>query len=205
MSKQFQQYIESVVPERYTILQVSLLPLSCGHLILMNRFGCAFGSDDPNTKASFWDLFVAIAICCRKYNEFIEWYSDAPTRDKWLKKWFKSITTECKKNRNWNLIEKYALFNRYRKEGIKAPLYFRCNDDNDGATETGAHWIQNVMTFLITEGMYKENELLDMPLSKALNAYYKLLENKGRIALMQDWEIDEVERIEKEEKEFINA
>jgi len=194
MSKQLDQFVQSSIPEPYTILGCKLHSLSVGHLILMKRFECAFGPDDVNREGTVWDLLVGVAICCRKYNEFLDWYSNIEERDGWITEWLKVLTNEANNNPNWKLMNKFSLFNMYRKEGISVPKYFdEGNHDDD--RESGAHWIQNIFTVLMTEMNYSEPEILDMPVAKALSLYFKTLENKGLITLMADWQIDEDERL----------
>ena len=44
---------------------------------------------------------------------------------------------------------------------------------------------------------WSEEEINERPLSKALSDYFKWAENKGQIRLMTDWEIEEVQRLER--------
>jgi hypothetical protein len=200
MSKQLDQYVQSSIPEPYTILGVTLRPLSLGHLILMKKYGCAWAEDSERTSVSIFDLLIAIAICCRKYQEFIDWFANAEERNAWLNKWFKSIRLDCRRTENWSISNKMSLFNMYRKEGIVVPMYFNEDEDKSFDKESGAHWIQNVITLLVTEGRYTENEIYDIPLSKALVEYFKILENKGVITFMADWQIEQIDTAKKEKK-----
>ncbi len=204
MSKQLEHYAKTVIPEPYTILGVKLHPLSLGHLILMKRFNCAFGADEIDRSGTLLDLLIAIAICGRKYEEFIEWFANEKERDDWLNKWYKSITKEAKKNEHWYLVNKFSMFNMYRKENISIPLYFE-GEENENDRESGAHWIQNVISTLTMKGRCSEKEVMDIPVSKALADYFKILENEGRITLMQDWELEAAEKAEKEAKEKVNG
>ena len=193
MSKQLEQYVKVSIPEPYTILGCKLHPLSLGHLMLMKRFDCAFGPDEVEREGNIWDLLLGVAICSRTYKEFIDWYSNQNERDIWLCEWLDEIKKEMKTNKNWCLMNKFSLFNMYRRESIDIPKYFD-EGDND-SRESGAHWIQNVQTTLMTESGYTEDELLDMPVAKALYLYYKILENNGQVTLMADWQIEEEERL----------
>lgn len=200
MSKQLDQFVRSVIPEPYVIMGCRLQPLSLGHLILMKRFECAFGVDDVNRDGHTMDLLVGVAICCRKYHEFLDWYENTEERDQWIVDWLTAITKEAETNKNWKLMNKFSLFNMYRKEGINVPKFFNENSDDD-SRESGAHWIQNLITMLMSETQYTEDELLDMPVAKALSMYYKVLENNGQITFMADWQIEDEERLVKVQKE----
>jgi hypothetical protein len=175
-------------------------PLSLGHLLLMKRHGCAFAEEAKSTNVNIMDLLIGVAICCRKYQEFIDWYNNDKERNSWLKKWYKFIRKECHR-KGWSLMNKFSLFNMYRKEGVVVPLFFDEEDNKDASKESGAHWIQSIITALVTEGRYTDDEIYDLPVSKAFAEYFKILENKGLITLMADWQIDDMKRQEAEAKE----
>ena len=192
MSKQFDQYVKSAIPDRYTIFGVTLRPLSLGHILLMKRHGCAFAEDKEKTGVTIMDLLIGVAICCRKYQEFIDWYNDDAARNSWLTKWYKSIRKDSHQ-KGWSLMNKFSLFNMYRKEGIEIPLFFD-EDEKDAGKESGAHWTQNIITTLVTEGRFSDEEIYDIPVSKAFAEYFKILENKGIITFMADWQINEINK-----------
>ena len=123
MSHQFDQFVRASIQERYIIFGVTLRPLSLGHVLLMKRLGCAFAEESESTGASIMDLLVAVSICCRKYQEFLDWYNDDDARNSWITKWYKSIRKESR-NKGWALMNKFSLFNMYRKEGVDVPLFF---------------------------------------------------------------------------------
>lgn len=208
MPKQFEQYVKSAIPDRYRIFGVTLRPLSLGHVLLMKRHGCAFAEDDTTSSVNVMDLLIAVAICCRRYQEFIDWYNDDEARDKWLTEWYGHITKEAKK-KGFSLMNKFSLFNMYRKEGVETPLFFDEESDKDAGKESGAHWTQNIITSLVTEGRFNDEEIYDIPVSKAFAEYFKILENKGIITLMADWQIDEMkkqsEKKIEEPKETVNG
>lgn len=199
MSKQLDKYVRATVPEQYRILGVRLKPLSLGHLILMKRYECAFAEDSTNTKAGVWDLLLGVAICSRSFQEFVDWFGDDERRDAWLTEWYKSIMWECKNTKGWNILHKFTLFNSYRREGIEVPLFFD-ESKTDDMKESGAHWIQNVITTLVTKGRFSETEIYDVPLAKALSEYFKILENEGLISFMTDWQIAEAQKAKEASK-----
>jgi hypothetical protein len=201
MSQQFDKYVKAAIPDRYTIFGVVLRPLSLGHLLLMKRHGCGFAEDKETNAITVIDLLIAVAICSRKYQEFIDWYNDDDARNSWLTKWYKSIRKESHK-KGWALMNKFSLFNMYRKEGIEVPLFFDEEENKDAAKESGAHWTQNIITALVTEGRFNDVEIYDIPISKAFAEYFKILENKGLITLMPDWQIEEIKKQETIAKEL---
>jgi hypothetical protein len=203
MSKQFTSYVKAAIPDRYIIFGVTLRPLSLGHIVLMKRLGCGFAEDEEETKISIMDLLIAVAICCRRYQEFIDWYNDDEARTKWLKKWFNAINKEANKSNSYSIINKMSLFNMYRREGIDIPAFIDENEDKESVKESGAHWIQNVITTLVTENRYNDVEIYDIPVSKALSEYFKILENKGCITFMPDWQIESLKNQAEAAKETV--
>ena len=193
MSLQFEKYVKASLPDRYILFGVQLRPLSLGHLLLMKRHQCAFAEEKESTPLNMMDIFIAVAICCRKYQEFIDWYNNDKERNAWLEQWFKYVRKQASK-KNFNLFNKISLFNMYRKEGIEIPLYFEENEEQDAGKESGAHWIQNIVSTLVTEGRYNDEEIYDVPISKALSEYFKILENKGAITFMPDWQIEALKK-----------
>ena len=204
MSKQFDQYVKSAIPDRYTIFGVTLRPLSLGHILLMKRHGCAFAEDKDRTGVSIMDLLIGVAICCRSYREFIDWYNNDDARNAWLTKWYKAIRKQSRE-KGFSLINKFSLFNMYRKEGIEIPLYFDEEEDKDSGKESGAHWTQNIITTLVTEGRFTDEEIYDVPVSKAFAEYFKILENKGIITFMADWQIESIKKQETAKKEKVSG
>ena len=182
---QFQKYIENSLPKKYVIFGVELRSLSIGHLILMNKH-CKMASE-VETDITIWDLFIAVAICCRKYKEFIDWFDNIKERDQWLKKWFKYVNKQAKR-KDFDLMAKFSLFNAYRSESIQIPMFFVEEEQNE-TNKSGSHWIQNVISTLVTQGRFTNEEIYDVPIGLALNEYFKILENNGIITFMQDWEI----------------
>lgn len=195
MSRQLDHYVKSAIPEPYTILGVRLRPFSLGSYFLMERFDVGFVDDNKERIGGIPDLLLAIAICSRTYEEFLEFINDEPSFNKWAKDWGKQVKKQSKKDKNFNLLYKFMLFENYMKEGIQVPKYFEGENANEG-DPSGAHWTQSVLLILTSELGYSYSEALNMPLSKALADYYKWAENNGSVTLMNDEELEIVEGIE---------
>lgn len=189
METQLDTYVKSLIPEFYSLLGVKLRPFSLGHIFLMRRFGCKFSADDPNTMGGIDDLLLGIAICCRSYEGFLEFIDDPVEFNKWCKKWGKYIKKHVRKNKNFNLIKQFHLFKEYMKSGIIIPKYWE-TQNTESSMESGSHWTQSVYNVLISDLGYNQTDALNIPVSKALNEYYKHLEKNGIINLMSDEELE---------------
>ena len=181
-------YVKALIPNPYHILGVKLLPFSLGHYFLMKRFNCGFSNESVDKYGGFEDVLLAIAICSRKYEQFIEWINDESKFMSWSKEWGTEILKALKENK-LNCINELNRFKIYMKDSIMVPKFWN-NDEEDDKT-SGAHWTQNVYTILISKMGYTSEQALNIPLSQALFDYYKYLENEGVITFMADWELEQ--------------
>lgn len=195
MTTQLDTYVQSLLPDQYVILGVRLKPFCLGHIFLMRRFECKFSSDDPDTMGGIDDLLLAISICSRSYEGFLEFIDDTKEFAKWSKKWGKWIVKEIKRNKQYNVIDQSHLFKEYMKTGIVIPKYWEQNTDN--SIKSGAHWTQSIFNVLVGHLGYTQSEALNVSVAKAFNDYYKYLETMGVVNLMRD---DELELIELSKK-----
>jgi hypothetical protein len=198
MLTQLDNYVRAAVPDPYTILGVKLRPFCIGHFFLMQRFNCAFSSENEETLGNVEDLLLAISICSRTYEEFIEFINDPAHFNKWCKQWGIEVTKALKKDKNFNFLHKMMLFKEYMKNGLIVPKFFEGDNQGDGKT-SGAHWSQSVLLVLTGELGYTYSEAVNMPLSKALADYFKWAEKGGMVTLMNDDELEAVAEIEKGE------
>lgn len=196
MSRQLDHYVKSAIPEPYTILGVRLRPFSLGSYFLMERFDVGFIDEDVDRVGGIPDLLLAIAICSRTYEEFLEFIDNEKEFNKWTKTWGKQVNKQAKTDKNFNLLYKFMDFEKYMKDGVRVPKYFEGDADGDGKS-SGAHWTQCLLLTLTSELGYTQTEALNMPVSKALADYFKWAETKGMVSLMDDDELEMVEEMEK--------
>ncbi len=196
MSRQLRNYTWAIIPEPYEIMGVKLRPFSLGHYFLMSRFGCGFASDDENTMGGIPDLLLGITICSRTYEDFLEFINDEKAFTKWMKKWGKAVRKKLKKDKNYDMIYTFMAFKDYMKNGIVIPKYFE-GEHADKGTPSGAHWTQSIFLVAVSELGYSHSEALNSPLSKVLSDYFKWAEANGSIHLMDDDELEIVEKIER--------
>lgn len=62
-------FIASIAPEPFTVLGVSLRPLTFGHVCLLSRFGLEPVKNERG-------LLMAVEICSRSYQEAIAWVGE---------------------------------------------------------------------------------------------------------------------------------
>jgi hypothetical protein len=158
----------------------------------MQRFGCAFVNDaDASPELVLSSLFLGIAICSRTFEDFLAFIDDKKALNKWSKNWDKQIRKALRKNQI-NMLDKVFEFQTYMKDSIAVPKYWEENEDGE---TSGAHWTQSVYGVLTAHLNYSATEALNIPLARALAENFKYLESQGALTLMQDWQIEEEEKI----------
>lgn len=193
---QLDNYVKASIPDPYTILGVTLRPFCIGHFHLMQRFECAFGKEGEDIQGGINDLLLAIAICSRTYEGFIEFVSDPKEFNSWCSKWGKEVKKAMNTDKNYNFVHKMLMFQQYMREGVIIPQFYQENNGSDGTKESGAHWTQIILLVLTSELNYTFSQAINMPLSKALFDYFKHLESSGMVTIMPD---EDIALINKEE------
>jgi hypothetical protein len=193
-------YCHSAIPEPYTILGVKLLPFSLGHYFLMARFDCGFIDEDPERRGDFTDFLLAVAICSRTYEQFIEFIKDEKEFNKWCRAWGNHVKRLLKDNKV-DILGKLLEFKQYMKHGLpnNEDIKYWNTKESDDAKKSGAHWTQALYTTLISKCGYTDDKALNGPMAKAMWDYLKYVENEGMIQLMEDWEIEQIKAAEKAE------
>ncbi len=200
--KQFDHYVTAAIPEPYFIGLVKLRPYSIGHVLLMRRFDCAFGDENPERSGGIIDLYLGLAICSRTYEDFLEFIQTDDEFDRWCKEWGDTIEkyivqyvdgTDLKEKVFIYFMECISLFKQYMNDGIIVPAYWE-GSGNDGIDQSGAHWSQEIIDKLESELHYDFTEAVNMPAAKAIAEVFKRAENSGALTLKADWQIDEEEK-----------
>lgn len=115
------------VPESRTVLGLTLLPLSLGHLILLRRVESAFLTASP---PDFNDLAVSVLICSQTYEGALEAFRD-PDLQTFMRKWHDRITKNDRLSVRLGFRRKAVLdfvseckaFYDYLSENTKGPNY----------------------------------------------------------------------------------
>ncbi len=172
-------YSESAIPEPFRILGLKLLPFSFGHYLLLKRFDCAFVAEDER-YADRDDVLIGVLICSMSPSDFLEFIES---------KGFKREVREWgKKTGLFSLKEKAALFQKYLRSGWQEPPHI----NKAGGRSTG-DWVQNVKITLQAKLGYTDDEVMSMPMSKAMADYYKLAESEGAIHLLTPHDLESMD------------
>ena len=163
----------------------------------MHRFECAFASENIQKKdmeAVVVDLLLAVAICARTYDEFLDFIANGDEFNKWVKEWSGRINKSIKSDQHFNFLHEMMLFEKYMQSSVVVPHFFQ--EDSKGESKvSGAHWTQSVLQILTAELGYTHSEAINMPISKALADYFKFLERNGHITLMTDDQLEALEAV----------
>jgi hypothetical protein len=76
MLRQIDRYVAAMIQVKPVILGLKLEPFSLGHLFLMQRFGCAYGNDDPDQTGKIEDFLLAVLICSRNYQDNLDFFNN---------------------------------------------------------------------------------------------------------------------------------
>ena len=182
---------QAAVPEPYRIFGLRLLPLSLGRYRLLKRFEVAFVAEGEAT-ASMEDLLLGVLICSMRCEEFKagvergEWSVEAE-----LRKWGKHIRKEIRRDKHFNLFEKFGLFKAYLDAGSEMPRFL---DEQPDRPTSGAHWSHSVEVTLRSELGYTTEDIEEGSLSKALADYFRWAEGQGLVRLVTKEQELEMER-----------
>jgi hypothetical protein len=195
-SNQLENYTKALIPEPYVVLGVELKPLCLGHIFLMQRFGCGFSSEDPDTMGGIDDLILGVTICSRTYEEFLEFINDGEEFKAWTNKWGKSIRKQAKQ-KGFDLFSKFSLFKEYLKSGVIIPKYWEL-EMSEKREQSGTHWTHSVLNTLTSELGYSQSEALNVSVARALQDYFRHLEKCGAITIMTDEDLEMVKNMKQE-------
>lgn len=172
----------TALPPQFTVLGVKLLPLSLGRYRLMKFAEVAFVSESES-KAGMEDLFTGVVICGMPCKEFKTLLSNGRL-EKILHKWGKRLRKQIKKEKDFSILAKIGLFNRYIQEGQTLPWVPLPVQRSGEMDTTLTHWSNSVEVCLRGSLGWTEEEIDEAPLTKALADYFKVMENEGCVKLM---------------------
>jgi hypothetical protein len=156
----------------------------------MRRLGCGYASDE-DTNVDISDLIIGVLICSMPYDDFVKFMDDEGF-EKEIQKWGKTFRKQVKKDKSFNLIEKFKLFKNYITDGTRMPQYWE--GDSPGKP-SGSHWSLCVHNVLVGELGFTNTEALNMPLTQAFAHFFRFLENQGAVELMKEHEEDIIEGV----------
>ena len=160
-------YLNTAVPEPMAILGQRLHPLTIGHLLLLDRFGCApVDSSDA--------LITAVLICSRPVDDVV------PTlEDRWLP--FKLRILRWRLGGiDWS--SKIKLWEQWLQEQTAAPTVIRKGDGGD-LKHSATPFLQHLKVTLQSKLNYSPAEAFAAPFSQALWDYYVFHELEGTMEI----------------------
>jgi hypothetical protein len=111
-------FAHAAIPERFTLMGLTLKPFCLGHVLLMRRYGCAYADTQEtltSPEALIKDFLWALVICSMSYEDFVTALQDdkltvsvkrlgRPVEKvisfrAWWLKWVKFVTKSAKAER----------------------------------------------------------------------------------------------------------
>lgn len=171
-----QSFVQSALPDPVSVCGINLLPLSIGHVIILERFGAAEwwdGSKPPTLESLLFGLFV----CSRTWDEFTrEFYGGRMSFDETADK----ITAS-------NFSKEAEVFSAYITEGISGPTFEF--EDKEGAS-LGSHWVEILRVNMMRLGVVGV-DLMNTPIALALHDVTTRRELDGALRVISESELEE--------------
>lgn len=159
-----------LAPRRHRCLGARLEQLTIGHILLLQRLGSPFLSDQPVTATR---LFEAVFVCCQAHEKALvnmqKWW--AP-RLLWFWAW---------RHRKTDLKAESARFIAYLEENFSVARMKKTRGASPAAV--GAPWALRILVALMAEFHWPERAALDCPLIKANGLLAAHAEARGEVKL----------------------
>ena len=160
--------------EEWRILGLPMLPLTIGHVDMMERFGV-----DGATNAT--ELATALIICSRPWREVMPFFQSRRLTLRLLVwKWALGP---------WDFAEKAAMFSEYIKSQTELPML----ELKGESSKSGTPFCRHLRAVLLSELNYRPETVMDALFLDAMWDYVALGELKGTIKV-RDVSEDEMER-----------
>lgn len=177
-------FYTAAIPEPVAVLGVRLRPFSLGHVLLLNRFGNAFGTGE---KPALDDLIQAVVICSQDFSAALE-DMDNPDLPAHVARWQRKLAP-----RNWFGLRRAGLgfdprraiadFAAYVTAGSSFPLFFVNHERQGDAIPIPL--VQSVKVALQSKMGFSEAEILDRPWGLCLWDYFTIHATEGNCKLME--------------------
>jgi hypothetical protein len=189
-------YSNAIIPRKFIICGLELKPFCLGHLIMLEHHKnpiVNLEASKVSVQDSLYYFFHALMVCGLTYEENLQLLDN----DELYKSYADEFTTNLIKNmnndKNWNLLTKLNLFEKYVKWHMEMPLY-----SEEGEAETslpsGTDWRQNL--FLIFKKLgYDESEILNMSFKRMFYEWSSWAEGEGRIKVMNKIDIQQLNNL----------
>lgn len=203
----YDAYSVACNPDSYTVLGLHLRPLSLGKILIFQRLGLPY-FNDAKTEVDFYDFITAVFICALTYEEFQNLVNEHPYKlTSWenikslgkahrlsplayqVHKWSKEISKAIKVSKDFNLFVEIEKFNKYLSCINNEPDII-ASDSNGNKNNSGAPWTLGLITVLTGNLGYTFNEVVEMPIAKAIWEFYKYAESQGNVEFFDMEELE---------------
>ena len=202
-------YFDGIFQVPPVVCGLPLKPLSITRYRLMAWRGVAFAAEEERT-ATAGDLLMGVLICSMTVKDF-KAFAASPGFQSQVQKWGRNQGFFEPKPIEWTLNpriffcapinwayrklfpDQYDMgdleyltgemkrFQDYIKAGSKAPEFW---DESQDCKVSAAHWSQSIEVVLRGNLGWTQEEIDEEPLGKALQDYFKYMENQGLVRLM---------------------
>ena len=174
-----QNFLESVFPERATILQLPLVDYTLGHELILRRLNSPFlSSERKDDEELIPHLFSCLFICSLPWKEAL-----TQSQDKTLPKQFAA----------WQKIVARADFHKaiaelliYIRDGSSMPPFRSVQRKGWRTIEAGAPFHLRLLLVLIRDLKMTKDEAFSCPMGFALWLYGAHYEGQGSIKLLTE-------------------
>jgi hypothetical protein len=187
-----EEFYIAAVPEPTRILGVKLLPLSIGHLILLNRIESAFVS--PGQECSIEDLALSILICSLNYKDGLALFEDTGLPS-FMLAWHDKIAgvswltkIGIKQPIAIDFKQKSLEFSEYISRHSKAPFYSYGEGDFQS---TDCPPVQIVRVSLMKELGISDEQIMDRPWALCLWDFITLKALAGHVKIINRADMEE--------------
>ena len=161
------EYLESILSEPFTILGRRLLPLTLGHLLILNRLEVCPVEDND-------DLLISVLVCSTNSTKLDDIFDDKFFDLKL--RWWRFRLGEI----DW--IKCHTLWSEYFKIHLRMPSWGNNHKGND--TNSGTPFFQTVKITLQAKCGYSPDQTLTTPYQQCLWDYLSFHEIEGNIDIL---------------------
>jgi len=161
-------FLASLAPESFTVLGRSLLPLSYGHVILLNRF-------DLDPVSTPIELILAVNICQRSFQDGFNWFGGTltPQGQRQLEKEAERIGLGVDYGKR-----SFQAWSDYVEANSSSPEWQQ-TDRNQGTGDRGAPFLAQLRIVLMRDCNYSPEYILDAPYGQCLWDYGAAIEDRA--------------------------
>jgi hypothetical protein len=187
-------YLKAALPDRHTVMGVSLRPFAIGHQLLLERIRSPFAFIEP---AKPEDLFIALLVCSQSHADAAETLND-PELPAIVSDFTKAILRAATRPVRWwqrplavDFAARLAAFEAYLSAARAIPEFEWNSDPNSELVTLGSHPLHVLKITLMSKLHFTEEQALNCPYALAHWNHATLNEVNGRLSL-----VDRQERAE---------